>query len=94
MHVAPISLDVEFKTVFDSAPDAYERLIHNVFRGDAALFPRSEEVEQSRRIVDPLLRAWAEEGLPELYTSGSDGPSSASAMLASQGREWRPLRGR
>ena len=45
MHIQPVSLGMDFRSVFDPAPEAYERLICDVLRGDATLFPRREEVE-------------------------------------------------
>ncbi|UTM39361.1 glucose-6-phosphate dehydrogenase [Rhodococcus pyridinivorans] len=91
MHIQPVSLGMDFRSVFDPAPEAYERLICDVLRGDATLFPRREEVEYSWRIIDPLLQHWAQSGRPETYRAGSAGPASADWILAGSGREWRSL---
>ncbi|MGW5105984.1 glucose-6-phosphate dehydrogenase [Nocardia sp. NPDC004123] len=91
MHIQPISLCMDFRSIFDSAPEAYERLIFDVLRGDATLFLRGEEVEQSWRVIDPLLDQWARCGRPDRYPSGSAGPVSADGMLARTGRAWRSL---
>ncbi|WP_433755747.1 hypothetical protein [Nocardia sp. CA-135398] len=53
--VRQVSLSVDFDSMFDPAPEAYERLIHDVLCGDSTLFPRREEIEQSWRVIDPLL---------------------------------------
>ncbi|MFE3002372.1 glucose-6-phosphate dehydrogenase [Nocardia sp. NPDC059246] len=91
MHIQPVSLGMDFRTVFAPAPGAYERLISDVLRGDATLFLRREEVEESWRVIDPLLEHWAGCGHPETYPSGSAGPVSADRMLARTDRAWRPL---
>ncbi|MGW5515098.1 glucose-6-phosphate dehydrogenase [Nocardia africana] len=91
MDIQPISLGTDFRSVFDPAPEAYERLISDVLRGDATLFLRREEVEQSWRVIDPLLEHWARSGRPDRYPSGSAGPVSADQMLARTGRVWRSL---
>ena len=43
----------------ESSPEAYERLILDVLIGDATLFPRNAEVEDSWRVIDPLEEFWA-----------------------------------
>jgi glucose-6-phosphate 1-dehydrogenase len=55
--------------------------------GDAMLFQRADNIEGSWAAVDPLIRAWAE-GVPDFYAAGTDGPRSADALLARDGREW------
>jgi glucose-6-phosphate 1-dehydrogenase len=91
MHIQPVSLGTDFRSVFDEAPEAYERLIRDVLCGDATLFPRREEVESSWRIIDPLLAHWADFGRPDDYLSGSSGPTSAERVMSRTGRAWRSL---
>ena len=40
-------------------PDAYERLLMDVVRGNATLFMRRDEVEAAWAWVEPILEAWA-----------------------------------
>jgi hypothetical protein len=48
--------------------------------------------EQSWRIVQPVLDAWAEKAEFPNYDSGSDGPNAADELLARDGgRVWRPV---
>ncbi|MDV6286671.1 glucose-6-phosphate dehydrogenase [Rhodococcus jostii] len=91
MHIQPVSLGMDFRSVFDPAPEAYERLICDVLRGDATLFPRREEVEWSWRVIDPLLEHWAGCDRPDNYPSGTSGPESAERILSRTGRAWRQL---
>ncbi|MGW5153032.1 glucose-6-phosphate dehydrogenase [Rhodococcus koreensis] len=91
MQIQPVSLGMDFRSVFDPAPEAYERLIGDVLRGDSTLFPRRAEVEHSWRIIDPLLQHWATAGRPDTYPAGTSGPVSADRILSRSGREWRAL---
>ena len=91
MQIQPVSLGMDFRSVFDPAPEAYERLIGDVLRGDGTLFPRRAEVEHSWRIIDPLLQHWATAGRPDTYPAGTSGPASADDILSRSGRVWRTL---
>ena len=60
--------------------------------GDQTLFNRADMVEETWRVVGKVLDHWSKEapaGFPN-YASGSDGPAEADALLARQGRTWRP----
>jgi len=90
MEVRDVTMDFAYGEAFtESSPEAYERLILDVLIGEAPLFPRHEEVEQSWRILDPVEDFWAEQGQPEQYASGTWGPPSANEMLERDGRTWR-----
>jgi glucose-6-phosphate 1-dehydrogenase len=90
MEVRDVAMDFLYGEAFtENSPEAYERLLLDVLLGDAALFPRNEEVEHSWRIVDPLEAHWAAGGKPELYRAGEWGPKGADEMLAHDGRAWR-----
>ena len=60
-------------------PEAYERLLMDVMRGDSSLFTRSDEVEAAWKIVDPVLEAWKTDAtLPvHIYEPGASGPQAA-----------------
>ena len=92
MEVRDVNMDFAYGESFtEASPEAYERLILDVLIGDPPLFPRQEEVELSWRILDPIEQFWAENTKPEQYASGSEGPASADAMMARDGRAWRRL---
>ncbi|MGW2715398.1 glucose-6-phosphate dehydrogenase, partial [Streptomyces sp. NPDC001356] len=55
----------------------------------ANLFPRTEEVELSWKILDPIEEYWDTHGRPAQYKSGTWGPVEADEMLARDGRSWR-----
>ncbi|MCW2657806.1 MAG: glucose-6-phosphate 1-dehydrogenase [Jatrophihabitans sp.] len=89
MEVRDVAMDFLYGEAFtESSPEAYERLILDVLVGDATLFPRSEEVEASWRVIDPLEEFWADKP-PYLYRAGEWGPKEADQMLARDGRQWR-----
>ena len=90
MEVRDVAMDFLYGEAFtENSPEAYERLLLDVLLGDAALFPRNEEVEASWRIIDPIEELWAGDGKPELYRAGEWGPKGADEMLARDGRSWR-----
>jgi glucose-6-phosphate 1-dehydrogenase len=89
MEVRDVAMDFLYGEAFtESSPEAYERLILDVLIGDATLFPRSEEVEASWRVIDPLEAFWTDKP-PYLYRAGEWGPKEADQMLARDGRSWR-----
>jgi glucose-6-phosphate 1-dehydrogenase len=51
--------------------DAYEILLHDVLIGDSTLFSRSDEVEESWQIVEPILRAWKDRFSIDRYRAGT-----------------------
>lgn len=70
-------------------PDAYERLLMDIVRGNLSLFMRRDEVEAAWRWVDGLIEAWeATNYAPETYPAGSDGPLAAAMMMDRDGRKW------
>ncbi|HEU5417497.1 MAG TPA: glucose-6-phosphate dehydrogenase [Streptosporangiaceae bacterium] len=92
MEVRDVNMDFAYGESFtESSPEAYERLLLDVLIGDPPLFPRQEEVELSWQILDPIEKFWASHDKPEQYPAGTQGPSSADALLARDGRAWRRL---
>lgn len=55
----------------EDVSDAYEVLLHDVLTGDATLFSRADEVEESWSIVDPIIDAWKDRISIERYRAGS-----------------------
>ena len=72
-----------------SLPDAYERLLVDALQGDASLFARSDEIEASWAVVDPILEGWAAGQVPlSFYQPGTWGPDEGDELLARDGRAW------
>ncbi len=90
MRLSPVYLDLDFKEVFESRPpEAYERLLMDVIRGDLSLFVRRDEQAAAWRWVEPILDTWENnpEG-PKPYTAGTWGPAASSALLSRDGLCW------
>jgi len=81
----PVSLDLDFEEELGEPPEPYERLLYDAIRGDTTLFPHWDVIEETWRIVQPLLDS---PPALELYEQGTWGPPSAEAMAASYGG-WR-----
>jgi glucose-6-phosphate 1-dehydrogenase len=74
-----VDLSLIFAAELGEAPLPYERLLGDALRGDSSLFTREDSVEETWRIVQPLLDA---PPLLESYRPGTWGPASAAKLLA------------
>lgn len=89
-QIHPVRMDFSFDEEFASLPEAYERLLLDVLRGDSTLFTRSDELEAAWRFLTPVLEAWeSPEHRPEEYPAGTWGPQASDAMLARHRATWR-----
>jgi glucose-6-phosphate 1-dehydrogenase len=90
LRLRPANLDIRFADAFKVRyPDAYERLLMDVVRGNATLFMRRDEVEAAWRWVEPILETWQQaEDTPRPYIAGSWGPTAAIALIERDGRTW------
>jgi glucose-6-phosphate 1-dehydrogenase len=75
-----ITLDMEFAQEGGEAPTPYEVLLLDAMRGDSSRFTREDSVEETWRIIQPLLDA-----PPPVhpYAQGSWGPPAAEELLGS-----------
>ncbi len=90
MRLRYVPLNLSYASAFEARyPDAYERLLMAVVRGDLALFMRRDEVEAAWTWCDGILAAWEEDQTPvQQYAAGTDGPVQAAVLLDRDGREW------
>jgi glucose-6-phosphate 1-dehydrogenase len=90
LRLRHVPLDMSFAEAFGGhQPEAYERLLMDVVRGNPTLFMRRDEVEAAWRWIDPILSAWKDiREAPKPYTAGSWGPSAAVALIERDGRTW------
>ncbi|MEV8465358.1 glucose-6-phosphate dehydrogenase [Fluviibacterium sp. DFM31] len=98
MRLVDVPLDMTFSEILGvklkDIPDAYERLIMDVIRGNQTLFMRGDEVEAAWAWSDPIIETWENgDQQPDGYDSGSAGPESALELIHRDGRRWRELRG-
>ncbi len=88
----PVKLDFSYPG--EIALNAYERVLLDCMEGDQMLFVREDGVDLSWTLLTPVIRALESRrtsGEFPNYEAGSEGPSAASALLAKDGRSWRPL---
>ena len=90
-QIHPVQMDFEYSDGFPiKLPEAYERLLLDVMRGDSTLFTRSDELESAWQFITPILDAWENgEHHPELYPAGTWGPRGARELMTRSGRQWR-----
>ena len=89
-ELQPVALDLSFAETFGiQYPDAYERLLMEVLRGNPALFMRRDEVEAAWHWIDGIIDGWeASKQKAESYVAGSWGPTASSLLLDRDGRAW------
>jgi glucose-6-phosphate 1-dehydrogenase len=83
----PITLDMEFAGQGGEGPTPYEVLLHAAMVGDSTRFTRQDAVEETWRVMQPLLDA-----PPPVhpYAQGSWGPDAADELVAGHGRWHEP----
>jgi glucose-6-phosphate 1-dehydrogenase len=89
LRSGPLKLD--FSDTYHSArtPDAYERLLLEIMRGNQNLFVRKDEIESAWQWCDQLIAGWKKAGdAPKPYAAGSWGPMSSIALITRDGRAW------
>jgi glucose-6-phosphate 1-dehydrogenase len=81
-----VHLDTSFTRELGEPAEPYERLLHAAIIGDHQLFARQDSVEETWRIVQPLL-----DNPPEVrpYPRGSWGPPEAESLVKGHPR-WQP----
>ena len=88
----PIELDMEFAAEGGEAPTPYEVLLEAALTGDSTHFTRQDNVEETWRIMQPLL-----DDAPPVhpYTKGSWGPDASETLVKGFGGwhgPWLPER--
>ena len=96
MRLIDVPLDMTFAEALgpevDAVPDAYERLIMDVIRGNQTLFMRGDEVEAAWSWTDPVIDQWIRKGsAPAIYEPGSSGPEDSLMLMHKDGRKWREI---
>jgi len=96
MRLMDVPLDMSFAETLgakaEDIPDAYERLIMDVIRGNQTLFMRGDEVEAAWGWVDPIIEGWKKRGdRPKGYDARSSGPEDALMLMHKEGRRWREI---
>jgi glucose-6-phosphate 1-dehydrogenase len=84
---APITLDMDFADEGGEGPTPYEVLLRAALTGDSTRFTRQDAVEETWRVMQPLL-----DSPPPVhpYAPGSWGPEEADSLVAGHGRWHEP----
>jgi glucose-6-phosphate 1-dehydrogenase len=82
-----INLDMEFAEEGGEGPTPYEVLLHAAMIGESVRFTRQDSVEETWRVLQPLL-----DSPPpvETYAKGSWGPEAAKHLAAGHGKWYGP----
>jgi glucose-6-phosphate 1-dehydrogenase len=94
VRLQQVDMDFVYERAFaQRSPEAYERLLLDALRGDAALFTRSDEVEYAWRFITSIHEGWASLPPPAFpnYYPFTDGPDEANRLLDGTHARWRPL---
>ena len=90
MQTRVIQMNAGYRQDHERQTDAYEALLTDIIRGDATNFIRFDEVEWAWRVVDPILKFWAQErNSIHQYPAGSWGPEQANRLFGSEDQAWR-----
>jgi glucose-6-phosphate 1-dehydrogenase len=83
----PVELDMEFSEQGGEGPTPYEVLLHAALVGDSSRFTRQDGVEETWRVMQPLL-----DNPPPVhsYAPGTWGPEAADGLVAGHGRWYGP----
>jgi len=88
-----VDMDFHYRSSFGdkTLPEAYERLLLEALNGNASLFTRSDGIEASWQIIDPIIKSIESPGGPKIvsYSRGTWGPDEAEHLLLKNGNHWR-----
>jgi glucose-6-phosphate 1-dehydrogenase len=77
-----VHLDLEFAAELGKPPEPYERLLSDALAGDRSLFTREDAVEETWRVLQPLVARLESGGSrPVPYQQGSWGPAQADDLV-------------
>jgi glucose-6-phosphate 1-dehydrogenase len=82
-----VTLDMEFAEEGGEGPTPYEVLLHAAMEGKSTRFTRQDGVEETWRIMQPLLDAPPP---VRAYAPGTWGPEAAEQLVAGRGRWYGP----
>ena len=78
----PVQFDMEFASMGGEGPTPYEVLLHAAMQGDSSHFARQDAVEETWRVVQPLIDA---PPAVEVYEPATWGPEAADELVRGHG---------
>lgn len=95
MRVKPLDMEFNYGKIFGPAAGGdYENIILDCMTGDQTLFWRKDAIEESWKLLTPVLDRWESCSFDEksramfYYLAGSRGPKEADEFIRRDGREW------
>lgn len=90
INTRTIQLDAANRLPEDDTVDAYEALLLNLMQGDNSNYLHISEAEAQWRLVDPVVKAWAEDRKPvHQYPAGSRDPEASKVIFEAEDQFWR-----
>lgn len=90
INTRTIQLDAANRHESDDTVDAYEALLLELMQGNNANYLHISEAEAQWRLVDPVVKAWAEDRKPvHQYPAGSRDPEASKVIFESEDQFWR-----
>ncbi|MBP9716813.1 MAG: glucose-6-phosphate dehydrogenase [Candidatus Levybacteria bacterium] len=89
LKLGSVNMKFNYKDDFGTTGlDAYEKILLDIFAGDQILFSRSDEIQNSWKLLDNILKTWENEKNISKYASGSWGPEEGNALIEQDGKKW------
>ncbi|WXL27662.1 glucose-6-phosphate dehydrogenase [Ectopseudomonas mendocina] len=89
LRSGPLQLDFSDTFRNSRVPDAYERLLLEVMKGNQNLFVRKDEIEYAWQWCDQLIAGWRRQGAaPKPYAAGTWGPLASIGLISRDGKDW------
>lgn len=90
INTRTIQLDAANRLPEDDSVDAYEALLLNLMQGDNSNYLHISEAEAQWRLVDPVVKAWAEDKQAvHQYPAGSRDPEASKVIFEAEDQFWR-----
>lgn len=84
MHLRSVQMQFDYSDAFAvKSPDAYETLLWDIMKNDAALFMRADQVEAAWQLLMPIIEVWKEAPPSDFpnYAAGTWGPECVQGLL-------------
>jgi glucose-6-phosphate 1-dehydrogenase len=88
-----LNMNFSYQSVFGvKMPETYQRLLLDCMFGDQTLFNRQDDVEESWKLLTPVLQTWQQsDSTPYAYSAGSVSFPAADILIESDNRKWRDI---
>lgn len=94
LELDTVDMKYTYKEEFEERGDAsYEKLLLDIFSGDQMLFNRSDELENSWKLISQIMEGWKKKNDSKkfvfpTYKIGTWGPTDANVLIEKDGKKW------